>query len=205
MLQTSIGRGSTSAISIIRGNEEALLAYQRALAIDPANIDAQVGLPDLCCVGTVEEGEQIAEQLLDAKKKPQEQTFDYLFLVAMLHRARGDHEKAITSLGKAMSIARRRYYRVCMGALAETYALLGDRDNAIAYYRNALDSEKYSSPYMIQFHYRLGLLYEEQQEFQAAKDAYRRFLNYWKDADADLSILADARSRLGALEAQATP
>jgi len=153
----------------------------------------------------IEEGEQIAEQLLDAKKKPQEETFDYLFLVAMLHRARGDHEKAITSLGKAMSIARRRFYRVCMGALAETYALLGDRDNAIAYYRNALDSEKYSSPYMIQFHYRLGLLYEEQQEFQAAQAAYRRFLNYWKDADADLSILADARSRLGALEAQATP
>ena len=190
-----------------RGNyEEALLAYQRALAIDPANIDAKVGLGlTYAAVGRFEEGEQIAEQLRDAKKKPQEQTFDYLFLVAMLHRARGDHEKAITSLGKAMSIARRRYYRVCMGALAETYALLGDRDNAIAYYRNALDSEKYSSPYMIQFHYRLGLLYEEQQEFQAAKDAYRRFLNYWKDADADLFILADARSRLGALEAQATP
>jgi tetratricopeptide (TPR) repeat protein len=187
-----------------RGNyEEALLAYQRALAIDPANIDAKVGLGlAYAAVGRFEEGEQIAEQLLDAKKKPQEENFDCLFLVAMLHRARGDHEEAIMSLGKAMSIARRRYHRVCMGALAETYALVGDRDNAIAYYRNALDSEKYSSPYMIQFHYRLGLLYEEQQEFQGAKDAYRRFLNYWKDADADLSILAAAKQRLGALEAQ---
>ena len=39
---------------------------------------------------------------------------------------------------------------------------------------------------------------------EAAKDAYRRFLNYWKDADADLSILAAAKQRVGALEAQAS-
>jgi uncharacterized protein HemY len=55
---------------------------------------------------------------------------------------------------------------------------------------------------MIQFHYRLGLLYEEKQEFQAASEAYRRFLHFWKDADADLPMLGDAKQRLRALEAQ---
>ncbi len=58
-------------------------------------------------------------------------------------------------------------------------------------------------PHMIQFHYRLGLLCEEKKDFHAAGEAYQRFLHYWKDADADLPILADARSRLGAVEAQA--
>jgi tetratricopeptide (TPR) repeat protein len=104
-----------------------------------------------------------------------------------------------------MSVARRRYHRVYLGALAETYALMGDKDNAIAYYLKALESERHSVPYMIQFHYRLGLLYEEKQQFQAAGEAYRRFLHYWKDADADLPMLAHAKERLTTLEAQAPP
>lgn len=58
---------------------------------------------------------------------------------------------------------------------------------------------------MIQFHYRLGLLYEEKKEFHVAAEAYRRFLHFWKDADADLPILADAKERLRALETQASP
>jgi hypothetical protein len=57
---------------------------------------------------------------------------------------------------------------------------------------------------MIQFHYRLGLLREEKKDFRAASEAYQRFLHFWKDADADLPILADARQRLAAIEAQAT-
>ena len=190
-----------------RGNyEEALQAYQRALAIDPTNIDAKVGLGlTYAAMRRIEEGEQIANELLDLSSKPREENADYLFLVAMLDRARGDHEKAITSLEKAMSVARRRYHRIYMGAFGETYALMGDQDKAIAYYQKALESERHSSPYMIQFHYRLGLLCEEKKDFRAASEAYRRFLHFWKDADPDIPILVDAKERLGTLEAQATP
>ena len=190
-----------------RGNyEQALQAYQRALAIDPDNIDSKVGLGLTCAaMRRFEEAEQIANKLLESSSKPREENADYLFLVAMLDRARGDHKKAITSLEKAISVARRRYHRVYMGALAETCTLMGDRDNAIGWYRKAIESERHSSPYMIQFHYCLGLLYEEKQEFQAAREAYQRFLHFWKDADPDLPILADAKERLVALEAQATP
>ena len=186
-----------------RGNyEEALQAYKRALAIDPANIDAKVGLGlSYAAMRRFEEGEQIAKELLESSNKPREENADYQFLVGMLHRARGDYEKAITFLENAPSVPRRKYHRRYMGALAETYALMGDRDNAIAYYRKALESERYSSPYMIQFHYRLGLLCEEKKEFHAATEAYRRFLHFWKDADADLAILADAKERLRALVA----
>jgi adenylate cyclase len=190
-----------------RGNyEQALQAYQRALTIDAGGIDAKVGLGlTYAAMGRVAECEQIANELIELSGKPREENADCLFLVAMLDRARGDHEKAVMSLEKAISVARRRYHRVYIGALAETYALMGDKDNAITYYRKALESERHSSPYMIQFHYRLGLLYEEKKQFQAACEAYRRFLNYWKDADPDLSILADAKERLGALNAQGIP
>ena len=186
-----------------RGNyEEALRAYERALVMDPANVDAKVGLGlTYAAMRRFEEGEQIANKLLDSSSKPREENADYLFLVAMLDRARGDHQKAMTSLEKAMSVARRRYHRVYMGALAETYTLMGDQDNAIAWYRKAIESERHSSPYMIQFHYRLGLLYEEKKDFHAAGKAYRRFLDFWKDADPDIPILADAKERLSALEA----
>jgi len=190
-----------------RGNyEEALRAYQRAIAMDAANVDAKVGLGlTYAAMRRFAEGEQIANELLDLSSKPREENADYLFVVGMVHRARGDHEKAITFLENALSGPRRKYHRIYMGALGETYALLGDQDNAIAHYRKALESEMYSSPYMIQFHYRLGLLYEEKKDFRAASEAYRRFLHFWKDADPDLPVLADAKERLGALEAQATP
>jgi tetratricopeptide (TPR) repeat protein len=92
-----------------------------------------------------------------------------------------------------------------MGALAETYALMGDQDSALAWYRKTIESEKHSSPDMIQFHYSLGMLCEEKKDFRAAIEAYQRFLHFWKDADADLLILADAKKRLGALVVQATP
>jgi adenylate cyclase len=184
--------------------EEALRGYHEALAMDPANVDAKVGRGlTYAAMRRFEEAEQVANELLESSSKPGEENADCLFVVGMVHRARGDHEKAIAFLENALSDPRRKYHRIYMGELGETYALMGDQDNAIAFYRKALESERCSSPYMIQFHYRLGLLYEEKKEFQAAREAYRRFLCFWKDADPDITILLDAKERLGALEAQA--
>lgn len=186
-----------------QGNyEEALRAYGKALGIDPGNIDAKVGVGlTYAAMGRLEEAEKITKELLESSNVPREENANYLFLAGMLHRARGDYGNAISHLQKALAVPRRKYHRVYLGALGETYALIGDQDRAIEYYRQALESERHSSPYMIQFHYRLGLLYEERKEYQAA-EAYRRFLKFWKDADPDLPILADARERLNSLEAQ---
>jgi adenylate cyclase len=186
--------------------EEAREAYVRALAIDAANIDTKVGIGlSYAAMRLFEKAEQIAEELVESSTKPREENANYLFLAGMLHQARRDYQKAISALQTALSVPRRKYHRVYEGALAETYELMGDVDNAIAHYRKAVDSERYSSAYMTQFHYRLGLLYELKNDFRAAADAYRRFLGFWRTADADLPMLADAKERLRGLEAQATP
>jgi adenylate cyclase len=189
-----------------RGNfDEALQAYQRALAIDPTNVDAKVGLGlTYAAMGRIEHAEQIANQLIELSTQSREENADYLFVVGMAHRVRGDQVTAIANLENALSSARRKYHRIYMGALGETYALMGDEENAIAYYQKALESERHSSPYMVQFHYRLGLLYEKMKDFPAASEAYRRFLHFWQDADTDIPILTDAKERLRALEALAT-
>jgi tetratricopeptide (TPR) repeat protein len=77
--------------------DQALQAYQRALVIDPANLDTKVGLGlTYAAMGRFEEDEQIANELLESSSKPREENADYLFLVSMIERARGDHEKAFS-------------------------------------------------------------------------------------------------------------
>ena len=60
--------------------EEALQAYERALAIDRANVDTRVGLGlTYAAMRRFEEGEQIAKGLLESSNKPQEENADYCF------------------------------------------------------------------------------------------------------------------------------
>lgn len=77
---------------------------------------------------------------------------------------------------------------------------MGDTVPAIAYYRQAMQSATHSSPNMIRFHYHLGPPHEEMGDLEFATPSYHRFSDFWKDADPDLSPLADARNRLRALE-----
>lgn len=48
-------------------------------------------------------------------------------------------------------------------------------------------------------HYRLGRVLEEKGDKAGAAAEYRKFLEYWKDADKTHSEPADARKRLAAL------
>src|SRR5262249_54991042 len=138
--------------------DQALQAYQRALAIDPANVDAKMGLGlTYAAMRRFVESERIAKELLESSGKSPEEHAHYVFGVGMHGSDRGYYEKPITALENALSVATRRYRRAYTGALAETYALKGDKDNAIGHYRKALESEQPSSPHMTQFHYRLGL------------------------------------------------
>ena len=49
------------------------------------------------------------------------------------------------------------------------------------------------------YHYRLGRVLEEKGDKAGAAGEYRKFLEYWKDADPTHPELAEARTRLAAL------
>jgi tetratricopeptide (TPR) repeat protein len=49
------------------------------------------------------------------------------------------------------------------------------------------------------YHYRLGRVYEEKGDKAKAAGEYRKFLEYWKDADKTHPELADAQKRLAAV------
>ena len=54
---------------------------------------------------------------------------------AVLPTAGGPAHNSCATQGAPLAVARRHYHRAYMGALAETYALMGDQDNALEWYR----------------------------------------------------------------------
>jgi tetratricopeptide (TPR) repeat protein len=89
--------------------------------------------------------------------------------------------------------------------LARAYWKGGDLDGAIAEYKRLTTIDpKNQVRYLIHplYHYRLGRVYEEKGEKANAAAEYRKFLEYWKDADANHPELADARKHLEPLQPQ---
>jgi serine/threonine protein kinase/Tfp pilus assembly protein PilF len=87
--------------------------------------------------------------------------------------------------------------------LARAYWKKGDLDKAIAEYNRLMTIDpKNQVRYLIHplYHYRLGRVYEEKGEKASASAEYKKFLEYWKDADPNHPELADARKRLESLQ-----
>jgi len=83
--------------------------------------------------------------------------------------------------------------------LARAYWKKGDLDKAIAeYVRLTTIDPNNQILYLIHplYHYRLGRVYEDKGEKAKAAAEYKKFLEYWKDADATHPELADAKKRL---------
>jgi tetratricopeptide (TPR) repeat protein len=86
--------------------------------------------------------------------------------------------------------------------LARAYWRAGSLDQAVAEYRNLMTIDpKNRVRYLIHplYHYRLGRVLEEKGDRAGAAVEYKKFLEYWKDADPSHPELADARGRLAAL------
>ena len=87
-------------------------------------------------------------------------------------------------------------------AMARAYAKKGDISKAIAEYERLTTVDpKGGGHHLIhpKYHYRLGLLYEQDGQKAKAAERYRKFLELWKAADPKLPEVADATKRLAAL------
>ena len=86
--------------------------------------------------------------------------------------------------------------------LARAYWKKGELDKAAAEYRKLMTINPANQVRMMihpLYHYRLGRVLEDKGDKTGAADEYRKFLDYWKDADPAHPELADARKRLAAL------
>jgi tetratricopeptide (TPR) repeat protein len=86
--------------------------------------------------------------------------------------------------------------------IARAYWKKGDLDAAVAEYRKLMTVDpKNQFRYLIHplYHYRLGRILEEKGDKTGASMEYRKFIEFWKDADKIFPEPADARKRLAAL------
>jgi tetratricopeptide (TPR) repeat protein len=86
--------------------------------------------------------------------------------------------------------------------LARAYHETGNADKAIATYLKLLTFDPASQDRRMRipiYHYRLARLCEEKGEKDNAAVQYRIFLDLWKDADAGIPELGDAKKRLATL------
>jgi serine/threonine protein kinase/tetratricopeptide (TPR) repeat protein len=86
--------------------------------------------------------------------------------------------------------------------LARAYWKNGDLERAAAEYRKLMTIDSSNQiRHLIHplYHYRLGRVLEEKGDTAGAAVEYRKFLDYWKDADPAFPEPADARRRLTAL------
>jgi serine/threonine protein kinase/tetratricopeptide (TPR) repeat protein len=138
-------------------------------------------------------------------------TFYYRSLRAEAALAEGDAERAV-SLGleiTPLDLPRMGFDTVPVynmpwlkDVLARAYWKKGDLDAAVAEYRKLMTIDPANQVrWMISplYHYRLGRVLEEKGDKAGAAVEYRKFLEYWKDADPTHPELDDARRRLAAL------
>jgi tetratricopeptide (TPR) repeat protein len=89
-----------------------------------------------------------------------------------------------------------------LSTLAAAYAATGRVEDAIARYEELLKDRPFGyegQQLWFDAHLALGRLYEQEHRPQDALRTYESLINRWKDADADLILLTDARARLSRL------
>jgi cytochrome c-type biogenesis protein CcmH/NrfG len=86
--------------------------------------------------------------------------------------------------------------------LARAYVQKGALDDAIAEYERLVRFDPDSNDRRLiyaKFHYRLGVLYEQNGQIEIAAQRFEMFLEICGDADPELAEVTDARRRMAAL------
>jgi serine/threonine protein kinase/Tfp pilus assembly protein PilF len=152
---------------------------------------------------------RLAEMRSILPKRKIAKDYDYNYLSGEILLTEGKPREAISLLEKAppkilislsygpMMIAYN--FPFLKDTLARAYEQNEEIDKAIAEYeRLTTFSLKSKEPFLIhpKYYYRLAKLYEKKGIKTKAQENYERFLDLWKDADAGLPEVVDAKKRL---------
>jgi tetratricopeptide (TPR) repeat protein/DNA-binding winged helix-turn-helix (wHTH) protein len=115
------------------------------------------------------------------------------YLLGLYALKTGSGAEALARL-KAAQHADDLYWNIdtTIDGLGSAYLELGHLDEAIAEYERLIKL----NPNWARAHYHLGQAYERKDERKRARAAYEKFLQVWKDADADIPEVIEAKRRL---------
>jgi len=157
--------------------------------------------------GNLKKAEEVANSLkADIEKRDQKKIYAYWFIASLIEKVKGNKQAAVTLLEKATQANptvdfRWRYFS------SQAYLETGRIDEAVSGLEKALnrfDEERAYFPIMaVKAYYLLAQAYEKSGWKQKAIEKYQEFLDIWKEADAGIPEIADAKERLAKLKAGA--
>jgi tetratricopeptide (TPR) repeat protein/predicted Ser/Thr protein kinase len=143
-------------------------------------------------IGDIKKAESLLQQIRQFGWKE--------FLEAFLLYKKGKWDESIAGFAKIVH-SDPRWQAGPLYYSALCYKELGDDEKAISRLKDLLASYGFvTSYYQPQALLLLGKLYETQNNTQLAMENYQKFLKIWKNADADLPDLIDAKERLAKLK-----
>ncbi len=175
----------------------------RTLSPEAAIYETQNYVQLLAEGGDPAEAENVANQLKADLEAGGYDPDPYWYAVGCIALQRGNDKTAVDNFEKIAEVNRRYPEQFMLG---RAYLAAGRLPEAVAEFERLTTiyttMRTFHSIWNVQAHYYLGLAYEQSNWFDKALEQYHTFLDLWKDADAGLPLLDDARARVARLEAR---
>ena len=185
--------------------EETDKAVELYRSIFPANkaIYRYLGIQTLAESGDISKAKKQLAELKAYVEESDNMFYTYWYAAGAIDIAEGNYAKACVGFEKSRDY-NPEFCVIYM--LARAYCLAERYDKAITEYdkiRNEYSEQRSYFPIMsVKLYYYLGLAYENTGQYQNAVEQYETFLNIWKDADAGIESIEDAKERLAKLRSK---
>lgn len=147
-----------------------------------------------------------AESILEAisAKITEGNRFDeaaYSQLKGEIELARGNNDEAVDLLETTIKLRNDSY---TLSSLAYAYYCMGQMEKAISVYEDMIGPHYIlgweAQEFVVEAYYNLARINEEIGNQEQAQKYYSQFVDIWKNADENIPILQDAKSKLASLE-----